>query len=320
MKPETYHYRIAFVGLGSIATRHLKNVHAYLALQGDSCKVDLYRSSLGRPLADELRPLVDNTYLYADLLPSDRQYDVVFVTNPTSMHYETVKKFAGHTKSFFIEKPVFDSTNVDERIFETIKDIPSYVACPLHYNAVLQYVKQNINPEDVICARAMSSSYLPDWRPGQDYRKTYSAHKDLGGGVSIDLIHEWDYLTWLFGMPTECKQIIGKVSNLEIDSDDLAVYVGRNEKTTFELHLDYFGRQTQRTLDLFTSDDTIHCDLIAGTVNYLKAGKVIKLESERNAYQMAEIVHFFEIINNKTINDSTPEHAYRVLKIAKGEL
>ena len=320
MKPETYHYRIAFVGLGSIATRHLKNVHTYLASKGDSCKVDLYRSSLGRPLADELKPLVDNTYLYADPLPVDRQYDVVFVTNPTSMHYETVEKFAGHTKSFFIEKPVFDSTHVDERIFETIKDIPSYVACPLHYNAVLQYVKQNINPEDVICARAMSSSYLPDWRPGQDYRKTYSAHKDLGGGVSIDLIHEWDYLTWLFGMPTECKQIIGKVSNLEIDSDDLAVYVGKNDKTTFELHLDYFGRQTQRILDLFTAEDTIHCDLIAGTVNYLKAGKVIKLESERNAYQMAEIVHFFEIINNKTINDSTPEHAYRVLKIAKGEL
>lgn len=313
------HYKIAFVGLGSIATRHLKNVYAYLASQGDSCEVDLYRSSLGRPLADELLPLVCNTYLYADEIPAERQYDVVFVTNPTSMHYETVKRFTAHTKSFFIEKPVFDSTNVDEKIFETIKDIPSYVACPLHYNAVLQYVKQNVNPVDVICARAMSSSYLPDWRPGQDYRKTYSAHKDMGGGVSIDLIHEWDYLTWLFGMPTECHSMINKVSNLEIDSDDLAVYIGKNDKTTFELHLDYFGRQTQRTLDLFTVDETIHCDLIAGLVNYLKSGRTIKLESERNTFQMAEISHFFEIINNKTINDSTLEHAYQVLKIAKGE-
>lgn len=312
-------YKIAFVGLGSIATRHLKNVHAYLTSQGDCCTVDLYRSSLGRPLADELKTLVSNSYLYTDVIPSDRQYDVVFVTNPTSMHYDTVERFAAHTKSFFIEKPVFDSTNVDERIFETIKKIPSYVACPLHYNAVLQYVKENVNSDDVICARAMSSSYLPDWRPGQDYRKTYSAHKDLGGGVSIDLIHEWDYLTWLFGMPIECKQIIKKVSNIEIDSDDLAIYIGKNDKTAFELHLDYFGRQAQRTLDLFTADDTIHCDLIAGTVSYLKKGETIKLESERNAFQMAEIAHFFEIINNKAINDSIPEHAYQVLKIAKGE-
>ena len=312
-------YKIAFVGLGSIATRHLKNVHSYLASQGDTCEVDLYRSSLGRPLAEELQRLVSNIFLYAEELPEDRQYDVVFVTNPTSMHYETVEKFAAHTNSFFIEKPVFDSTKVDEKIFETIKGIPSYVACPLHYNAGLQYVKQNVNPVDVICARAMSSSYLPDWRPGQDYRKTYSAHKDLGGGVSIDLIHEWDYLTWLFGMPTEYDSMINKVSNLEIDSDDLAIYIGKNDKTVFELHLDYFGRQTQRTLELFTEDDNIHCDLITGTVNYLKSGKTIKLESDRNAFQMAEIAHFFEIINNLTINDSTPEHAYQVLKIAQGE-
>lgn len=313
-------HKIAFIGLGSIATRHLKNVYAYLASQGDLCEVDLYRSSLVKPLAEELQPLVNNTFLYADPLPKDREYDVVFVTNPTSMHYETVERFVDHTKSFFIEKPVFDSTTVNEHIFKKVENIPSYVACPLRYNPVLQYVKQHIKSDDVICARALSSSYLPDWRPGQDYRKTYSAHKDLGGGVSIDLIHEWDYLTWLFGMPTECKQMINKVSDLEIDSDDLAIYIGKNDKTTFELHLDYFGKPTQRTLDLLTTDDTIHCDLIAGTVTYLKKGETIRLECERNAFQMAEIAHFFDIINNKTINDSEPEHAYRVLKIAKGEL
>ena len=313
------HYKIAFVGLGSIATRHLKNVHTYLASQGDSCEVDLYRSSLGRPLAEELQPLVAASYLYAAPIPADRQYDVVFVTNPTSMHYETVERFATNTRSFFIEKPLFDSTEVDESIFKTIEGIPSYVACPLRYNAVLQYVKNNVDLKEVYSARAISSSYLPDWRPGQDYRDTYSAHKDMGGGVSIDLIHEWDYLTWLFGMPTECQHLIRKVSILEIDSDDLAVYIGKNDKTTFELHLDYFGRQTLRNLDLFTTNDTIHCNLIAGTVNYLKRGKTVKLDSERNAFQMAEIAHFFDIINNKITNDGTPEHACRVLKIAKGE-
>ena len=311
-------YKIAFVGLGSIATRHLKNVAAFLGSRGDAYSIDLYRSQM-RPLPDELEPLVKEVFLYAENLPAERRYDVVFVTNPTSMHYETLEKFCKNTRSFFIEKPVFDSTSVDESIFDKLKGIKCYVACPLRYNAVLQYVKNNVNLDQVYSARAISSSYLPDWRPGQDYRNTYSAHKDLGGGVSIDLIHEWDYLTWLFGMPTEYHSMINKVSNLEIDSDDLAIYIGRNEKTNFELHLDYFGRQTQRTLDLFTADDTIHCDLIAGMVSYLKKGETIKLESERNAFQMAEIAHFFEIINNKTINDSTPEHAYQVLKIAKGE-
>ena len=312
-------YKIAFVGLGSIATRHLKNVVAYLSKRGDTYSIDLYRSQM-RPLPEELQSLVSKVYLYADEIPAERQYDVVFVTNPTSMHYETLEKFCKNTKSFFIEKPVFDSTSADEAIFEKLKGIKSYVACPLRYNAVLQYVKNNVNLDQVYSARAISSSYLPDWRPGQDYRKTYSAHKDLGGGVSIDLIHEWDYLTWLFGLPQKCQSIQSKISDLEIDSDDIAIYIAQNSNMTMELHLDYFGRSTVRTLDLFSKEDTIHCDLIAGTVDYLHSGEKKTFENERNAFQMKEIEHFFEIINNKTDNDSTPEHAYRVLKIAKGEL
>lgn len=313
-------YKIAFCGLGSIAKRHLKNVSTYLASQGDTCTVDLYRSSLGNPLPEDLKSLVSEAFLYADDIPVNKLYDVVFVTNPTSMHYETVMRFAPHTKSFFIEKPIFDSTDINKQIFKVIESKPSYVACPLRYNAVLQYVKQNIDLNSVFATRAISSSYLPEWRPGQDYRKTYSAHRNLGGGVGIDLIHEWDYLTWLFGMPTQCNSIQTTISNLEIDSDDLAIYIGKNERTAFELHLDYFGRKPIRTVDLFSDEDTIHCNLLAGTVTYLKEGKTIRLESERNTFQIKEINHFFDIINNKIENDSTPEHAYNVLKIARGEL
>ena len=312
-------YKIAFAGLGSIAIRHLKNVHAYLASKGDSCTVDLYRSSLGRTLAEDIQPLVSQSYLYADEIPADRKYDVVFVTNPTSMHYKTIIRFAEHTNAFFIEKPVFDSTEVDERIFKVIKGKPSYVACPLRYNAVLQYVKNNVDLDKVFSARAISSSYLPEWRPGQDYRNTYSAHKELGGGVAIDLIHEWDYLTWLFETPNTCYTIQTKISDLEINSEDVALYIAKTDKRLIELHLDYYGRDSIRILQLFMPDDTIECDILHGTVRYLKSHKEIKLESDRNAFQMKEIEHFFEIINHKIGNDSTPEHAYRVLKIAKGE-
>lgn len=312
-------YKIAFVGLGSIATRHLKNVVAFLSSRGDMYSIDLYRRQMSL-LPKELAALVNDVYLYADEIPAARQYDVVFVTNPTSMHYETLEKFCKSTKTFFIEKPVFDRTSVDETIFEKLNGIKSYVACPLRYNAVLQYVRENVNPKDVVAARAISSSYLPDWRPGQDYRKTYSAHRELGGGVGIDLIHEWDYLTWLFGFPQECQSIQSKISDLEIDSDDIAIYIAKNGNMTMEVHLDYFGRSTVRTLDLFTKEDTIHCDLIAGTISCLHSREKKNFENERNAFQIREIAHFFDIIDCKINNDSTPEHAYNVLKLAKGEL
>ena len=105
-------YKIAFVGLGSIATRHLKNVATFLSNRGDTYSIDLYRSQM-RSLPEELQSLVSEVYLYAYEIPADRQYDVVFVTNPTSMHYETLEKFCKNTKSFFIEtvsSPIFSQS------------------------------------------------------------------------------------------------------------------------------------------------------------------------------------------------------------------
>ncbi len=312
------HYQIAFVGMGSIGKRHLNNVCQLITSQGNTCNIDLYRSSMARELPEDVKALVANQYLCSQEV--QREYDMVFITNPTSMHLDTALKFRPFTKAFFIEKPVFGSFEVDEQIVTMLDEIHSYVACPLRYNPVLQYVKQNVDLEKVISVRAMSSSYLPDWRPGQDYRKTYSAHTELGGGVDIDLIHEWDYLTWIFGMPTECLGIAGRFSNLEINSNDTALYVAKNDKLTYELHLDYFGRKTQRTLDIFTQDDTIQCDIVGGTVAYLKEGRTLDFNSERNAYQMAEIQHFFDIAERKTENDSNVRHGVQVLKLTKSKI
>lgn len=309
------HYNIAFVGMGSIGKRHLSNVCQLITSKGNTYDIDLYRSSMSRELSKEVTAVVANQYLCNE--PVQKEYDMVFITNPTSMHLETAVKFRSHTKALFIEKPVFDGFDVDEDIIKTLDEIPSYVACPLRYNPVLQYVKQHIDLSKVISVRAMSSSYLPDWRPGQDYRQTYSAHADLGGGVDIDLIHEWDYLTWIFGIPTLCQGIVGRYSNLEIDSNDTALYIAKNDKMTFELHLDYFGRKTQRTLDIFTYDETIQCDIVVGIVTYMKEGKTITFNSERNAFQMAEIKHFFDIVEGRTENDSNVKHGMKVLKLTK---
>ena len=308
-------YRIAFCGLGSIAKRHLKNVCAFLEERKDIYEIDLYRSSL-KPLPEEIQPFVAREYLFSESIR--KTYDVVFVTTPTSMHYETLKKFKDHTKSFFIEKPVFHSTEVDESIFDELKGIDCYVACPLRYNPVLQYVKDQINLDEVFAVRSISSSYLPEWRPGQDYRQCYSAHRDMGGGVGIDLIHEWDYLTNFFGMPDKCYSIQEKISNLEIDSDDIAIYIAKVGNKTIELHLDYFGRKATRILELYTADETIKCDILSGFVTYQKKGESIIMDAERNAFQMLEIEHFFDIIDHTIPNDSTVEHACAVLKLAKG--
>lgn len=307
------HYNIAFVGIGSIGRRHLTNVETYLKQRGDTCAIDLYRSSIKDDVDAHYQQ-----YLYAEALPEDRQYDIVFVTNPSSMHEEAIRKFEHHTKAFFIEKPVFDSTEVDNAWLQGIK-ATCYVACPLRYNAVLAYLKESGLHQSAIAVRAICSSYLPDWRPNTDYRKCYSAHREMGGGVAIDLIHEWDYLSWLWGLPEKCYSIQDKVSNLEIDSDDIAVYIAKYPKMTIELHLDYLGRVPMRQLQIFTSDDTIVCDILNGTIEYLKSGERRTFDTERNAFQMREISHFFDIVDGKIASDNDIAHSLNVLRLAKGE-
>lgn len=309
-------YQIAFLGLGSIAKRHLKNVCDYLTTRGDSFSIDLYRSSLSRPIPEELGQWIDMSYLYCD--GPQKHYDVIFVTNPTALHYDSLCRFKNHTKSFFIEKPIFDKIDIADDFLSEMSGVISYVACPLRYNPVLQYVRNNVPFQDAIAVRAISSSYLPDWRPGQDYRKCYSAHRDLGGGVGIDLIHEWDYLTSFFGMPERVFSIQDQISDLEIDSDDIAIYIAKYHNKTIELHLDYFGRKTLRSMELFLPDETILCDIANGRVEYLNEGKTVVVNSERNSYQIAEIEHFFDIVDGKIASDSTPENAYKILKLTKG--
>ena len=117
-----------------------------------------------------------------------------------------------------------------------------------------------------------------------------------------------------------CYSIQDKISPLEIDSDDIAIYIAKTRSTTVELHLDYFGRKSIRTLDLFLSEDTLHCDILNGSVEYMSSGEILNFNGDRNAFQLLEIEHFFDIINHKIENDSTAEHAFAVLKLAKGEL
>lgn len=311
--------KILFVGVGSIAKRHIRNLARVSDKRKIPIRIDIIRSGHGSELPEDISGIIFEQYSLQDEVPSD--YDVAFITNPTSLHYETIRTYSSHTHYIFIEKPVFD--NVDYNISELNlrEDGIYYVACPLRYSAVLQYVKKNVDCTKAIAVRSICSSYLPDWRPGTDYRSTYSAHKGLGGGVSIDLIHEWDYLTWLFGEPSKVSSIIGRYSSLEIDSDDSALYVASNDHMTYELHLDYYGRKTERQLQIFMPDQTIEADLTNSKVIFRCQGvedKVIDLTEERDVFQARELEHFFDIIDGKCENDSGIEHAVKVLNLTQG--
>lgn len=308
-------YKIGLIGYGSIGKRHLKNLIIFLESKNIKYKIDIIRNKYSK-MQEDLKNINKVYYSYDEV---KENYDVIFISNPTNLHYKTMKRFAKQTKHMFIEKPIFEDVFYNIKDLELKKDGIYYTACPLRHMKIIKYLKEElIKKERIISVRVICSSYLPDWRPNSDYKKTYSANAKLGGGVSIDLIHEWDYIRYLFKNPKKVFNINGKYSNLEIDTDDISIYIAEYEDFLLELHLDYFGRIPRRKLEIYTNEDIIEVDIINKNIKYLKSKKEISFKEDRDDYQMQEIKYFFDLIKGKEkTNMNDIDFALETLKIAK---
>lgn len=310
--------RICMIGLGSIGKRHLKNLIKVLNGREFEYEIDALRSSR-KALPDEINDIIRNSYFSEKELPND--YDVIFITNPTSCHYDTIRNVITKTKHMFIEKPVFESLAYDMKLLPWRSDGVYYVACPLRHKSIMKYVKEEILPkEHVALIRVMSTSYLPAWRKDTDYRKTYSARNDMGGGVTRDLIHEWDYVLDLFGSPEKVYHIHRHISNLEIDSDDVSIYIAEYPQMLLEMHLDYIGQKTERLLQLFTDGKRIDVDLIKNVIVVYADDKRAdeKCFPQEDCY-INEMEYFIDCIEGKQSNINTVRNAYCTLSIALAE-
>lgn len=306
--------KVCFVGIGSIAKRHIYNIKNHL--NDIEVTIDAYRSNSG-VLDSNIEQYLNKQYFKYEEVPRD--YDAIFITNPTKFHYDTLKRFKNNADNFFIEKPIVDISDINKD-FNEFKSKNCYVACPIRHGNVIKYLKEHISLEETNSIRCICSTYLPEWHPNEDYRNSYSAKKELGGGVSIDLIHEWDYLTYLFGKPNSLYSILDQVSNLEIDTEDIAIYIAKYEDFLLELHLDYFGRYPMREIMILQNDETIVADIINNKIIFKNREKTFGFSEERNDFQVEELKYFFKLINGQVDNINDIDNALNIMKLTQGEL
>lgn len=302
--------KICFFGMGSIGKKHLKNLVKILNEKKIEYEIDIVKRK--KEIDDEVKDYINNICKIDEFIPNF--YDFVFIVNDTSAHIETLNLMKNYSDNFFIEKPL--SLNLNGFELNDYKDKNIYIACPMRYFSVIDYLKTNIDFTKVYSVRAICSTYLPDWRPTIDYRNNYSAKKELGGGVTLDLIHEWDYLTYLLGFPKKIFNLNKKVSHLEINSDDLSIYIAEYQDKLVEVHLDYFGRVPTRKIEFFLKEGTVIGDFIENSVMLENKEKIILPKED---IYIKEMNNFLDIIFNKKDNFNDLEHAYKVLKLIKGE-
>lgn len=251
---------LLIIGLGSIARKHIDALYKALPMERHT----IYALRSGRGSNKAVEGVISVTSLNElDL----KDIDFAIISNPTSAHASTVESLLPYRIPLMVEKPVFDTPAYPGLIKQAEDDgTLTYVACNLRFLDSLSFLKTYLEEKRVNEVNVYCGSWLPGWRPGTDWRKCYSAIPSLGGGVHLDLIHELDYLYWLFGMPLDSRSTLRSASSLGIEAIDYANYCLTYEEFCASVILNYYRRDYRRTIEVLTDEDTITADLATNTV------------------------------------------------------
>lgn len=294
------------VGYGSIGKRHLKNLMSLPNVEITVCTKhkDAFLQKTGCKISDSLDTCLKE------------KPDIGLITNVTSLHLETAIKLANAGCHLLIEKPLSDSMRRVRTLLDIVKKkrLVTLMGCNLRFHPCIRKLKEIISSDEIgriISVKVENGSYLPDWHPYEDYRCSYAARKDLGGGVVLTMVHEIDYLYWFFGDAKDVFSITGKYSNLELSVDDLSVILLRFKNDIIaEIHLDYFQRPNFRSCKIIGTKGTVYWDSDTDMVKMYdikkkKWIKKLKLHNyDNNCTYIDELSHFLQCINKKekTIN------------------
>mgnify|MGYP006275383235 CR=1 FL=1 len=226
--------KLLIVGCGSIGRRHAK-IARKLA---DTAIIDLDKD-LTDKCAQDLKVLS-----FYDLQKAlEWKPDGVVIASSTSSHIPLATQCIQSGFPVLIEKPLSHNLKEGKKFVELVqeKKNESYVVCNMRFHPAISTLRDNLEAIGTpYFARAHFGNYLPNMRPGTDYRELYCAKRDKGGGLALDCIHEIDYLMWLFGPVSKTRTMNCKLSDLEIDVEDYtSLCLKHDSKVVSEIHLDY---------------------------------------------------------------------------------
>jgi predicted dehydrogenase len=205
--------------------------------------------------------------------------DCVVVANPTHLHLGSALQATRAGCHLFVEKPLGHSEEGIDVLCEEVerRGLVSLVGCNMRFHPGPARVKELIEAGElgrVIFGRFVTGSYLPEWRPGTDYRFTYSARADMGGGCLLDCVHEIDLARWCLGAVEAVTAMVGSLGGLEADVEDVAALICRHRGGAFsEIHLDYLQRIPERGCRVVGEKGAATWDLETGQVRWYSSNR-----------------------------------------------
>jgi predicted dehydrogenase len=287
------------VGCGSIGSRHLRN----LKQLGVAPLAVVESNPVRRKEVASLLSIESFAELQEGLAWKP---DFVIVATPTHLHARQAMQVVHAGLPVFVEKPISHTAEGLAELVNLVstKKLTSLVGCNMRFHPGPAKVKQLLAEGrlgKVLFARIHVGSYLPDWRPGMDYRQNYAARMESGGGCILDCIHEIDLARWYLGEIESVFCCAGHLSSLEIETEDVAVLVCRHaEGAISEIHLDYVQRTYERGCQIVGELGSIFWDFNGKAVRWYNAANKEWMTYpqpeawETNQMYVDEMKHFLE--------------------------
>jgi predicted dehydrogenase len=258
---------ILIVGLGSIGRRHLRHFRS-LGVK----RIDALRSGKAT-LADEGQPQPDNTYTSIEDALAQKPAAAIICT-PSSLHTSYVLAALKQQIPVLCEKPLTHLHGEALQIESAAGNTPVFIAHNLRFHKGLAWIREQILQNTFgkpLMAQAHFGAYLPDWHSWEDYKESYAAKKDLGGGAALTHTHEPDYLGWLFGGITSSFGFDGNIHSLGTDVDEQSSIILKHPGGVISsISLSINQKPAQRYLHIQFDKGTLNFDQLQRTISFTR--------------------------------------------------
>jgi predicted dehydrogenase len=311
--------KFLIAGLGSIGRRHLRNL---LALGEQD--IVLYRTGLSTLPADELTGFRVETDLKAALRLKP---DAVIVSNPTSLHLDVAIPAAETGCHLLLEKPVSHSLERTDELRSAVDRGGGQVLVgfQFRFHTTLQAAASVLAGGGIgrpIAAHAHWGEYLPAWHPWEDYRHSYAARDDLGGGVVRTLCHPIDYLGWLLGRPELLWARTERLGDLDLMVEDVAeLFIRFPNGGVGIIHLDCLQQPASHHLEIVGTQGTMRWNNSDGALRIYRVqhgtweAVLPPDDGDRNSMFVQEMRHFVDVARGVALPRCTLDDGLHTLRI-----
>ena len=304
---------ILIIGLGSIASKHINAINKI----DNKIKIFAYRS-IGHQ--NSIKGVTD-IYSLEDL---EVKFDFAIISNPTHLHSHFIDLLSEKGIHLFIEKPPLDSLKNADILLKKVEssNIITYVGCNLRFHPSLVFLKKELllKNKRINEVNIYSGSYLPNWRPGKNFRDIYSANPEMGGGVHLDLFHELDYAFWLFGKPNKVTSIKRNVSSLNISAIDYANFLFEYDEYTINIVLNYYRKDSKRSIEILFENQTWIIDILNNKIMDAESNLLFideKFEIVNTYFE--QMTYFIDALKNKKQTMNSFANSIDILKLCLNE-